>query len=35
MRTRGGDVRCRVKLITEGTITHLEDVELEIVLENI
>ena len=35
MRTRGGDVLCRVKLITEGTITHLEDVELEIVLENI
>lgn len=35
IRERGGDVRCRINLITEGTITHLEDVELEIVLEKV
>lgn len=33
LRAKGTDIRLRVKLITEGTITHLDDVELEMVLE--
>ncbi len=33
MRERGTDLRCRLNLITGGAITHLEDVELEFVLE--
>ena len=34
MRAQGADIRLRVKLITEGTITHLDEVEIEMVLEN-
>jgi ribosomal protein L40E len=35
MRARGAGVRFSVNLISEGTITHLEDVELEIILESV
>ena len=34
-RAKGSDVRLRVKLISEGSITYLEDVELELVVENV
>jgi Double zinc ribbon len=34
-RARGEDLRFRANLISEGSITHLEDVELEIVLERL
>ncbi len=33
IRARGGDLRLRANLISEGSITHLEDVELGIILE--
>jgi ribosomal protein L40E len=35
VRAGGGDLRFRAHLISEGSITHLEDVELEIVLERL
>ncbi|RJP30526.1 MAG: zinc ribbon domain-containing protein [Actinobacteria bacterium] len=35
MRDKGMDLRLRVNLITETAITHLEDVELELVLESV
>jgi ribosomal protein L40E/stage V sporulation protein SpoVS len=35
MRAGGSDLRLRAKLISEGSITHLEDVDLEIILESI
>ncbi|MEW6553094.1 MAG: zinc ribbon domain-containing protein [Actinomycetota bacterium] len=34
-RASGNDLRFRVHLISEGSITHLEDVELEIILERL
>ncbi len=34
LRARGGDMRLRASLMSDGTITHLDDVELEIILEN-
>jgi hypothetical protein len=32
---KGGDLRLKANLISEGSITHLEDVELEIILERV
>jgi len=35
MRKSGTDIRLRANLITEAAITHLEDVELELVIEGV
>jgi hypothetical protein len=35
LRAKGRDIRLRVSLMSDGTITHLDDVELEIILENV
>lgn len=34
MRAGGGDVLLKVNLVGEGSVTHLDDVELEIILES-
>jgi len=35
IRAKGADLRLKANLISEGSITHLEDVELEIILERV
>jgi ribosomal protein L40E len=35
LRARGKDIRLKASLMSDGTITHLDDVELEIILENL
>jgi ribosomal protein L40E len=35
LRAKGRDIRLKASLMSDGTITHLDDVELEIILENV